>query len=327
MIVEQDVISRLIAGKLGGQIYAIRPIGGGTGHRMYSATWDQGPDAAIPIAIRFYHGPRAFDEARNEAGALRDLSASNYPVPEPLALFDDPDLPETPFTVLQFISGEPLTVVAARDQARTQFWLERASDLLLRLHGLPWDKGYDWLKPALAPLAYSDRMITFWSKWAAEIGVDESDPDVRRGLPWLKASQYIARRARQQVLVHRDFHPDNLIVEGSRITAVIDWADLRIADPAVDVGWTAMILETEFSPQLSTLFVNGYMRRYPDIAETLPYWKAFAAIKRVIQIDAVKNSQSERLGIWAGAADLGRLLACEDKVRAYLHEHLTEDES
>jgi aminoglycoside phosphotransferase (APT) family kinase protein len=327
MIIEQEFFAWCIADKLGGQIRDIVPIGKGTGHRMYSATWDQGPDAVIPITIRFFHGPRAFEEARNEAGALRELCASNYPVPESLALFDDQDLPDAPFSALQYIAGEPLTAVAAREQDRLQYWLERASDLLLRLHGLPWEDGFEWLKPVLSPLGYAERMITWWGKQATDLDLDETDPDVKRGLAWLKAHQYIARRATQQSLVHRDFHSDNLIVNGQRIVAVIDWADLRIADPAVDVGWTEMILTTEFSATLATLFVKGYTRRNPAVSDTLPFWKAFSAVKRIIQIDTIKSGQSERLGIWSKASDLGQLTDREGAVREYLAAHLIDDES
>lgn len=38
-------------------------------------------------------------------------------------------------------------------------------------------------------------------------------------------------------VVHGDLHEDNLLVDGSRVTAVTGWTDLRIGDPADDLAW------------------------------------------------------------------------------------------
>ena len=40
-------------------------------------------------------------------------------------------------------------------------------------------------------------------------------------------------------LVHGDLGPDHIRVAGERVTAVVDWGDCGLGDPAVDLAWTA----------------------------------------------------------------------------------------
>jgi aminoglycoside phosphotransferase (APT) family kinase protein len=323
VIAQQEHLAQVIQAKLGGVVRDIEPIQRGMGHRMLSAQWEQ-DGSILPLTIRCFSGVRAWDEARNEAGALRELCSEGYPVPDVYGLFDDPGLPDAPFVVLQYLPGETVTREALANPERIQYWIERSSDLLLKLHGIKWEGGYNWIDP-LTPLGYAERMITWWGRQAGDMGID-SDPDLRAGFDWLRSHVYIARQAKQQSLVHRDFHSDNLICDGKKIIGVIDWADLKIADPAVDVAWTQMILKTEAPEGVAELFVNSYTRRNPGVRVSLPFWEVFSAVKRIIQIDSIKTDQSAKIGIWAGAGELGRLLSADAAIRAFLHERLTTDE-
>ena len=47
-------------------------------------------------------------------------------------------------------------------------------------------------------------------------------------------------------VVHGDLHEDNILVDGSRVTAVTGWTDLRIGDPADDMAWLVASNDQEF---------------------------------------------------------------------------------
>jgi aminoglycoside phosphotransferase (APT) family kinase protein len=47
-------------------------------------------------------------------------------------------------------------------------------------------------------------------------------------------------------LLHFDFHPLNVLVDGSRVSAVLDWVNAHAGDPRADVARTFTILR--FSP-------------------------------------------------------------------------------
>lgn len=326
MIVQHESFLHIIQEKLGGAVTELELIRHGTGNRVFTALWSQVPDEPpTRIIVRCFHGPRAFDDARTEADALRELCSDAYPVPEVYALIDDEDIPDAPFTIMQWLPGEPLTQVANADRSRIEFWLQRASDLMLRLHGLKWESGYEFLKPVLAPLPFADRMISWWEK-QAEVLAFLGDPDIKSGTQWLRSHLYMTRYSATPTLIHRDFHPDNLLSDGQRITGVVDWGDLKIGDPAVDVAWTRMILSTEVNTALSETFIRGYMSRHPGIDETLPFWDAFSGFKRLMQILAYKAGQAERLNMWQGAGGLPRLVQNEQLVRDFLRSRLTPDE-
>ncbi len=43
--------------------------------------------------------------------------------------------------------------------------------------------------------------------------------------------------------IHGDLHPRNVLVEGGRLSAVIDWGDLAVGDPATDLASVWMLFE------------------------------------------------------------------------------------
>jgi len=57
---------------------------------------------------------------------------------------------------------------------------------------------------------------------------------LRDAYAWVETSRPPSDRA--AVVCHGDFHPLNVMMEGSNVTGVLDWANMRIADAAWDVG-------------------------------------------------------------------------------------------
>ena len=54
--------------------------------------------------------------------------------------------------------------------------------------------------------------------------------------------------ARTDTLVHMDFHPLNVLSDGSRFSGVIDWAGAAAGDPWADFAFTSAILQVAPSP-------------------------------------------------------------------------------
>lgn len=63
-------------------------------------------------------------------------------------------------------------------------------------------------------------------------------------------------------VVHGDLHEDNLLVDGSRVTAVTGWTDLRIGDPADDFAWLVASNEQDF--------VDAVLASYTDNRRDAP---------------------------------------------------------
>ncbi|PTT59478.1 macrolide 2'-phosphotransferase [Arthrobacter sp. HMWF013] len=65
-------------------------------------------------------------------------------------------------------------------------------------------------------------------------------------LRWEHALEDVSLWRFNPCVVHGDLHEDNLLVEGSRVTAVTGWTDLRIGDPADDFAWLVASNEQDF---------------------------------------------------------------------------------
>ena len=48
---------------------------------------------------------------------------------------------------------------------------------------------------------------------------------------------------RRRVICHGDFHPQNILMADGRVTGVIDWPNVIVADPAFDVASTRVVLD------------------------------------------------------------------------------------
>jgi aminoglycoside phosphotransferase (APT) family kinase protein len=101
-------------------------------------------------------------------------------------------------------------------------------------------------------------------------------------------------------ICHGDFHPQNLLCDGREITAVLDWPNVLVTDPAYDVAATRVILEQAPLELLSVsrparwavaaarrllvaLYLRGYRRRRPFAAPAFAYYEALACMRGLVR--------------------------------------------
>ncbi|OAE02382.1 macrolide 2'-phosphotransferase [Arthrobacter sp. OY3WO11] len=82
-------------------------------------------------------------------------------------------------------------------------------------------------------------------------------------LRWEHALEDVSLWRFNPSVVHGDLHEDNLLVEGSRVTAVTGWTDLRIGDPADDFAWLVASNEQDFVDAVLGAYTAG-RRDKPD---------------------------------------------------------------
>jgi aminoglycoside phosphotransferase (APT) family kinase protein len=73
------------------------------------------------------------------------------------------------------------------------------------------------------------------------------------------------------VLVHRDFHPGNVLWSGSEVSAVIDWSSASIGAPEVDVAHCRVNLAVALGLDAADRFLSTYAER-TGRDEYDPYW-------------------------------------------------------
>ena len=288
-----------------------------------------GRDAAIfgfelsPAPARF-SGPLILRLARKadpmrvrlEAIVYTTLAAMNYPVP--LVAVTEPDAAVLggPFMVMTRLAGRPLAdQVDAVGKAQSLVGEMRRLlslpaivggiiatwiDVQIRLHELPTQP----LLQALAAAGMDANLVTFdgqLKRLGAVIEQYRLD-GLKPGLSWLVSSY--PQGPSSMAICHGDFHPLNILADHGRVTGIIDWENVVIAPPEMDVGSALANIATVpfggpslLGPVVRALvwfllrkYLRSYRRRRPLDDAAISYFQVFRAMA---QLAAVGRSLAE----------------------------------
>ena len=174
-------------------------------------------------------------------------------------------------------------------------WRDRPALLLSWLPGRPIGDvlaARPWLAPRLGVLF--GRMQAAIHRLPAPDALRAPD---RGWITWGGAAGEPLRRRLQALagdsdaLLHLDYHPLNVLTDGARITAVLDWANAHAGDPRADAARTYTILRLDAAdPLRSTLAArgmlrlfewgwrHGYERAMPDQGDRAPFYAWAGAV-------------------------------------------------
>jgi aminoglycoside phosphotransferase (APT) family kinase protein len=193
-----------------------------------SAPWDG------PLVVRLFPNEAPADLARREAAVQRVLAAQDYPAPAIVWFDDAARLSARRCFVMRRLPGRPMIGgIRPRElitslpklfrqlvdtTASAQAWLHRLdpAPLLAELAGLP----------------------TGIERWLERLAAFDG---LAGGHEWLVANR--PPDATRSVICHGDLHPGNMLTDGHRLTGVLDYTVVTVAEPALDVGYTTMSLD------------------------------------------------------------------------------------
>ena len=244
-----------------------------------------GADAAIwrvevageAYALRVL-GPVQAGQARREAAAMRAAAAGGVPVPTIVA---EGDWRGHPATLMAWAAGRTLAEELLADPLNLDHVRALGADL-------------GRVQAAIHALPVTDELGGHPESWPAWVG---SDLVVQARLAEVEAQP--------AAVIHLDLHPLNVLVEGARVTAVLDWANQRIGDPRADIARTRSILGLAPLPDgidraaataalraLEASWLAAYEGVAGPVGDLAPFcWWAGAVMER-------------DLGRWVGRADL-----------------------
>jgi hypothetical protein len=115
---------------------------------------------------------------------------------------------------------------------------------------------------------------------------DDRAADRRRGrTPTTPLLQQADERVRSHgapaaasVFVHGDVWAGNMLWEGDRCVALIDWKGAGVGDPGVDLGSLRMQMALQYGHDAPTYVLEGWQRQAGRSATSVPYWDAVAAL-------------------------------------------------
>ena len=109
------------------------------------------------------------------------------------------------------------------------------------------------------------------------------------------------------VLDHGDYHPGNLLVEGSEITAVLDWGNAHVTDPEYALA-RAEIRLVDFADvthserrQLRQAFRDGYARHAslaPSYRDRAPVYRGLWLAQSGLNLGAIATTSRGRGQLW-----------------------------
>ena len=228
------------AARLGGRVVSARALRGGMSSAVHLITVQRPGAERDQAVLRRYvrPDPDEPDPAAREARALRLAEAADVPTPALLAV--DPDGTE---------AGVP-ALLMTRLPGRIDWWpsdlerwLERLAGLLPRIHGtaLPCVT-----LPRFAPYRQDSYRPPGWARYPR---VWERAVEISLGpAPDLPA-----------VLLHRDFHPGNVLWRRGRVSGVVDWLGACAGPAAADVAHCRVNLLT-MGAEVTERFTRGWER-------------------------------------------------------------------
>jgi aminoglycoside phosphotransferase (APT) family kinase protein len=271
-------------------IEEIRPLGGGSiqENRLVRCRLVDGirnyvlrMDAAATIA-----------SSRSRAEEFRILEAvwsAGVRVPEPVGFCTDPSVVGAPFALMGLVEGVGLGPRIAKDLSLGGDRERLADDLgreLAKIHDTL--DAREPLSPALAFLGApeADPARAEIARLRASLdGIGARRPAIEWGLRW---GEVRAPACPEPTLVHRDFRTGNYMVDGSGLTAVLDWEFAGWGDPAQDLGWFCAACWRFGRPDLEaggigsrTAFYRGYTAasgRQID-PDRVAYWEVLAHLR------------------------------------------------
>lgn len=242
-----EKLARLLARETGQPRLALRDLRelvAGWSRVTYLATLQDDPEVAprgIVVQVEKPDGLVVGSSVARDAQVLRVLADAGLPVARPLC-HGDGEIFGGPFMVTELLPGRSFDLSNAKDRAALQeHWDSRSGlpaalvDTLARLHSTPLER-LSFLPSAPSTEATARLEIERCRTLAREARV-QGDPVVALAFHWLERH---APETGWLTLVHGDFHMRNLLIEGERVTGVVDWEVARLGNPLFDLAYMSI---------------------------------------------------------------------------------------
>jgi len=233
-------------------------------------------DNFTDLVARIYNGTNASQVAIYEFNVMHNLEKTGYPVAEVYICNPENEPLGTPFIIMEKIPGNSLMdqfIVDPMNQAES---LKLFSKLYVDLHKLaprkiiPVKRKYKTTKGRLNHLFHSyEKNIRL-----------ENFPELTPILLWVQKESKIIENV-PLCLLHRDFHPGNILFRTNGSPAVIDWTSADIGDFREDLAWTKMLASTFYSESLGDLFLKGYNSEYGKNINNIEYFEVLQILRRL----------------------------------------------
>lgn len=263
---------------------------------LYSASW-RTPTGVVSeelIVRRDPLGGLLVTDRGREFEVLRALESSEVPAPTPRWLDADGSELGRPSLVMVRERGECDYFVVNGDRPLgTRIELAgRFCDLLASVHMVDWPAaGLGRCLDDPGPCAALAQL----DEWESVLRRDQLEPYPELELA-LHRMRLTAPSSPRTVLVHGDFKPGNVLLDGDDVVALLDWELVHLGDPHEDLGWVTQPLRRDEHLIDGVWEAEHLLSYYESVTGTavdrgaVRWWNAFACLKTtVMQVSGLRS--------------------------------------
>jgi aminoglycoside phosphotransferase (APT) family kinase protein len=229
------------------------------------------------------------------------LRGSGVPVPGALWLDEEGAVLGRPFFVTEHVSGTASTRVLRRleDRATVAALARQLAAAAARLHAVE-PAPFTHL-PATTPASTAIEQLGRWEDQFRRRRL-EPHPELVYLITWLRQRPPPARRI---AVVHGDLRFGNLLYDGDRLTALLDWEMVHLGDPVEDLGWVYRSLWTPALALPFDQFLAAYAAAGGEVPdrEHLRWYQVLAEVKHATISLTAGRAFADRATPWLRHAD------------------------
>lgn len=217
-----------------------------------------------------------------EFEVIRALWGTGVPIPRAYWIDPEGKWLERPAFIMERVAGTSdfPTLLKPESAETSRGVAEHLVEVAARLHTVDWRAlGLDFL-PATSAATAAALQIEYWESLFRKHRM-EPHPAIVGAFIWLKEHQPVADRI---TVVHGDFRYGNLLYEGKRINALLDWEMVHLGDPVEDLTWAYRAL---WSPA-GVMSLEEFAERYTKLSgipvrpENLLFYRLFNEMKHTV---------------------------------------------
>lgn len=230
-------LAALLREHFGAGIEPLQPLTGGVFSRAYGFAVE-----GCEYVVRINSAPHAAGSFAKDEYAGRAFASADLPIPRIVARGATGDWH---YAISERVAGRPLSICSESERQRA---LSSALDTLEAAGkaDTSTSQGYgDWGVDGNGKFgswqAYLADVIEnhaegYYQDWHRLFETSCLERDVYETV-YERMLELSGRCPNERALIHNDFHFDNVLANGERITGVVDWANALYGDPLYDVAW------------------------------------------------------------------------------------------
>jgi aminoglycoside phosphotransferase (APT) family kinase protein len=239
------------------------------------------PPEGIPetLIVRIFKQYASPGTALRESIIQNAVAAAGVPAPRVFLSCSDSSALGGEFNVMQYMSGTRMIDTQRDDSPEL---LARSQN---QLHAIDADP----IINTLATHGFKEERFTFPGRlqWIQRQILEKDCHWLQPSLTWLQQNE---PHIPQLVICHGDFHPLNILMEGGKISGILDWSSFQISDPAHDVASTKMIgsilapvlVPGAITPDYIERYLVAYRTLRPLDANKLQYFEVVRLIQGLL---------------------------------------------